>query len=125
MKLYQTDLFGGETRVLPSAPGSLTSAAAARSMTDSVDNARQLVLSLIFRIGPLTDEEIALHLGMNPNTARPRRIELERMGLIIKCGTKRTRSGREANKYLARTEREEEVKKASASGARRSQKDHA
>jgi hypothetical protein len=37
-----------------------------------------------------------LALGMNPSTQRPRRIELERRGLVVKDGTRKTSSGRMA-----------------------------
>ena len=44
-----------------------------------------------------TDEEIQIGLGMNPNTQRPRRIELVRAGLVRDSGIKRkTNSGRDA-----------------------------
>jgi predicted ArsR family transcriptional regulator len=43
-----------------------------------------------------TDEEIAAALGLNPSTARPRRIELARRGLIVEAGTRKTASGRMA-----------------------------
>lgn len=118
MNLYQQDIFGGEVQI-PFVRGSRTSAAAARSVMDQVDTARQLVLQLLFKQGPLTDEEIAAHLGMNPNTARPRRIELERAGCIYKVGMKKTRSGRQANKYAALRTWEEAMKK----GARRARKE--
>lgn len=44
----------------------------------------------------LTDEEIAQLTGLNPSTARPRRLELQREGLIIKAGEGETASGRRA-----------------------------
>ena len=45
----------------------------------------------------LTDEEMQSATMMNPSTQRPRRIELQRMGLIQDSGRKRaTKSGRKA-----------------------------
>lgn len=44
-----------------------------------------------------TDEEIAIALSMNPNTERPRRIELVEKGLVIDTKDQRvTSSGRKA-----------------------------
>jgi transcription initiation factor IIE alpha subunit len=44
-----------------------------------------------------TDEEMQLALGMNPNTQRPRRRELEDAGLIVRDGTRKTNSRRNAD----------------------------
>lgn len=46
--------------------------------------------------GPDTDEGIAIALEMNPSTARPRRIELVRAGMLRQAGTSITSSGRRA-----------------------------
>ena len=46
--------------------------------------------------GGITDEQIATFTGLNPNTARPRRLELEKAGRIVASGTSKTRSGRKA-----------------------------
>ncbi len=81
----------------PSVNGSITSAAAADSLDSTTLNAMQRrVLAYLEQHGPATDEEIATGLGMNPSTQRPRRIELERFGLVVKDGTRRTSSGRMA-----------------------------
>ena len=102
MPNYQRDIFGGESEILPSARGSQTSLAAALSMMGRpADNARQRVLDCIWLCGPVTDQEIAQMLGMSENTVRPRRLELERDGLLVKAGTRRTQSGREAVKWVA------------------------
>lgn len=46
---------------------------------------------------PQTDEEIQHSLRMNPNSERPRRVELVEKGLVEACHpTKHTESGREA-----------------------------
>ena len=81
----------------PSVNGSITSAAAADELDATTLNAMQRrVLAYLEQHGPATDEEIATGLGMNPSTQRPRRIELERFGLVVKDGTRRTSSGRMA-----------------------------
>ena len=52
------------------------------------------IVNLLRSVGPLTDEEMQDRLGMNPNTQRPRRRELEQAGRIRKTGGRRpTRSG--------------------------------
>ena len=44
----------------------------------------------------ITDEAGSTFSGMNPNTWRPRRLELEKAGRIVAAGTAKTRSGRKA-----------------------------
>lgn len=44
----------------------------------------------------LTDEQIVEVTGLAPNTARPRRIELANKDLIESDGTRKTKSGRQA-----------------------------
>jgi transcription initiation factor IIE alpha subunit len=87
----------------PSVNGSITSAAAADSLDGTTLNRlHKAVLSYIAGRGDgCTDEEIARALGMNPSTARPRRIELLRRGLIEQAGTRRTTSGRMASVWRA------------------------
>lgn len=55
-----------------------------------------IVLACIEAHGPVTDERIAELTGLAANTARPRRLELERAGRIEAVGASRTRSGRRA-----------------------------
>jgi hypothetical protein len=83
----------------PSVSGSITSAAAADSLGPATLNALQRkVLEFLRTCGAFgaTDEEIATSLGLNPSTARPRRIELARRGLIVEAGTRKTASRRTA-----------------------------
>lgn len=47
------------------------------------------------------DERIAELTGLAGNTARPRRLELERAGKIVAAGSAKTRSGRKAVTYVA------------------------
>ena len=89
----------------PSAPAqrhSATSVAAARSMEHILPSLRTRVLRFIERCGPVTDEEIAVTLGLNPNTARPRRIELVADGLVMAAPeTRPTAAGRSATAWVA------------------------
>jgi cytosine/adenosine deaminase-related metal-dependent hydrolase len=48
-----------------------------------------------------TDEEGAAILHMNGNTYRPRRIELQRLGLIVARGSRLTKAGRPAAVWYA------------------------
>ena len=43
-----------------------------------------------------TDNEITEFTGMNPSTARPRRIELARLGVIEPCGDRKQENGRKS-----------------------------
>jgi hypothetical protein len=81
---------------LPYQPHSITSRQAAAAYAGFAKNARQRVYLAIEYAGPagMTDEEIVDVLSMNPNTARPRRIELVAAGLITdSTRTRLTRSG--------------------------------
>jgi len=60
------------------------------------DRLRQQVLEAIRANPGVTDERIAELTGLAGNTARPRRLELERAGRIEAAGASRTRSGRRA-----------------------------
>jgi hypothetical protein len=83
----------------PSVNGSVTSAQAADALDAKTLNALQRsVYEFLRTCGAFgaTDEEIANGLGLNPSTARPRRIELARRGLIVEAGTRRTASKRAA-----------------------------
>jgi hypothetical protein len=82
----------------PAVNGSLTSAAAADSLGSRTLNAlqRRVLEFITARPDGATDEQIAAGLGLNPSTARPRRIELARRGLIVEAGTRKTASKRAA-----------------------------
>ena len=94
------------TQRAPSVNGSATSAKAADSLGPATLNAMQRRLADFLRTcGAFgaTDEEMQLALGMNPNTQRPRRRELEDAGLIVRDGTRKTKSRRNADVWrLAR-----------------------
>ena len=84
----------------PSVRGSATSAAAADSLGGATLNRlHRLVLQYLRDHGPATDEEIAAGLSMNPSTARPRRIELVRRGMVVEAGTRKTASKRNASAW--------------------------
>lgn len=55
---------------------------------------RERILALLLERGPLTDEQIADELALNPSTARPRRLELQKDHLVRKVGTGRSKAGR-------------------------------
>jgi transcription initiation factor IIE alpha subunit len=87
------------TQRAPAVRGSVTSAKAADSLGPATLNVLQRrVLELLAATpGGLTDEEMQTRLGMNPSTQRPRRNELERRGLVVEAGTRKTASGRNAS----------------------------
>ena len=91
-------------RPAPAQQHSVTSRAAAASLDRSTLNRLQRLIYdyLCDQPGGATDEEIAQACGLNPSTARPRRIELERRGLIVESGTRKTSSGRTASVWKAR-----------------------
>lgn len=78
-----------------------TSRAAAVSIRPVAGTLRARVLEAIERHGPLTDEAGCELTGMNPSTWRPRRVELERAGLIRAAGERAGRSGRAMTTWAA------------------------
>lgn len=82
----------------PSVRGSQTSAAAADSLAPETLNRLHRAVLEYLRTRPdgATDEEIATALTLNPSTARPRRIELVRRGLVRPDGERQNASGRRA-----------------------------
>jgi hypothetical protein len=81
-----------------------TSQAAAEAIKPEQANLRERVYEAI-AASPcgLTDEQIAERTGLNPSTARPRRIELWKAGRVNGLGQERTRSGRWATLWRAQT----------------------
>jgi hypothetical protein len=66
---------------------------------------RRIVLGAIRQSGPdgLTEEETSARTGLAANSIRPRRRELEALGLIAPSEYKRpTRSGRQARAWVAK-----------------------
>lgn len=79
--------------------------ATSRDAATNLENASTLrarVLAHIEASGGATDEEIQVALGMDGNTERPRRRELEQQSRIVPQGTRQTASGRQAVVWVAR-----------------------
>lgn len=97
-----TDLRAATQRPAFAVQGSPTSEAAARSIEPSRGSLRERVYAFVRDHGPVTDEDIALGLNMNPSTARPRRGELYEAQRIRPYAVDgRTRSGRAARRWVA------------------------
>lgn len=93
----------------PSSPepphnGTETSRAAAEQIKPNADTLRARVLEYLqSQPDGATDEQMQLALGMAGNTQRPRRQELEKMGLVRATDrTRATRSGRQATVWEAK-----------------------
>ena len=93
-------LFAAPARA-PAVQSSRTSMAAADAIHASLNALQRSVVSFLRTRGDhgATDEEIATGLEMNPSTARPRRIELVRRGLVVEAGTRKAMSGRYATAW--------------------------
>ena len=91
------DAIQGDLFSAPYQPHSETSKAAAEMLEPAFLNRLQLQVLFFLRergeIGA-TDEEIQRALSMNPSTERPRRVELQRRGLITTTKKRKTSSGR-------------------------------
>ena len=88
----------------PAQAHSPTSRAAAKAIKPTRFSLRAAVLNHIWLCGDhgATDEEIQIHMSMNPSTQRPRRVELVRAGLVSDSGrTRETQSGRKAVVWVA------------------------
>lgn len=81
---------------IPAQRHSPTSVAAADEIAPHAGGQRAAVLAALRVLGELTDEQIAVHTGLNPSSARPRRIELVAAGRVVQAGTAVTSSGRKA-----------------------------
>jgi predicted ArsR family transcriptional regulator len=71
-------------------------------MRPTAGKVRARVYAYVRDHGPVTDEQIARGLGLNPSTARPRRVELWRSGSIVEAGRGLTLAGRSARRWRAR-----------------------
>lgn len=88
----------------PAQQHSPTSVAAAEAIAPVAATLRRLVLEAIAVAGAdgLTDEEVIQKTGIQPSTARPRRIDLVRAGLVRDSRqTRKTTSGRSATVWVA------------------------
>lgn len=76
---------------------SQTSRAAAEAIKPKIGPLHVQILDYLEDVRGATDEEMQAGLDMAANTQRPRRRELQNMGLIVDSGrTRATRSGRQA-----------------------------
>ena len=93
-------LFAAPARA-PAVQSSVTSMAAADAIGSRLNALQRSVVAFLRAAGDhgATDEEIATGLAMNPSTARPRRIELVRRGLVVEAGTRKAASGRYATAW--------------------------
>lgn len=90
-----------ETEKPPTKRQSATSRAAADAIAPSAETLRQRVYEFIQASHGATDEQISIGLGMNPSTARPRRVELVQRGLVVDSGERLlTASGRRAAVWI-------------------------
>lgn len=87
------DLF---RQTAPKAMPEAASREARRSVEHRLTAMHRQILDALATCGPMTDEEIQAHTGLNPSTERPRRIELVAMARIRPAGEGRTASGRRA-----------------------------
>lgn len=75
---------------VPYEVGNEASREGAERIAPFVGTARYRVFEFIQKNPGCCDRDIVLTLGMNPNTVRPRRVELERAGLIKPIGLTKT-----------------------------------
>ena len=99
-----TDAVSPDLFTAPYQPHSATSKAAAAGIEPKAGTLRAGVLAALRGAGAGggTDEQIQHWLGLDPSTARPRRVELVQAGLVRDSGqTRLTRSGRQATVWVA------------------------
>ena len=75
-------------------PTSVAAAASQPKTKTEID--RDKILAALATHGPMTDEQIVERTGLGANTARPRRVELVRAGLLKVVGEGRTAGGHRA-----------------------------
>jgi predicted ArsR family transcriptional regulator len=83
----------------PAQRHSVTSVQAAEQIKPVASTQRARVLAFLEEHGPASDHAIQDALNLDPSSERPRRVELERAGLIHVVGQTHTRTGRKANVY--------------------------
>lgn len=82
--------------------GADTSIEAANAIRPKARGLRGKLLAHLRKTSGRTDEEIQYDLMMSPNTERPRRCELVKLGLVVDSGARRkTLSGRNAIIWVA------------------------
>ena len=86
----------------PAQRHSRTSRAAAKEIKPYVPSIRQRVHEVIIKEGPISDQAIAIKLGLAENTVRPRRVELVAHGWARAApDTVLTKSKRQATAWIA------------------------
>jgi len=65
----------------------------------SLNELQETVKNAVYVLGKATDNEIIQFTNLNPSTARPRRIELARLGVIEVAGDKIQQNGRKATMW--------------------------
>ena len=89
--------------VAPHQAHSETSRAASEAVAPHLSRLQQRVLDYIVVFGPITDSRLIDTISdLSPNTIRPRRIELARMGLVVQDGTVTQPNGRKAAVWKAK-----------------------
>jgi predicted transcriptional regulator len=90
------------TYIAPYAPHSATSKAAAKAIESRISPQQEKILHYLQecrKIGA-TDEQISDATGLSGDSVRPRQGELRDQLLIKKDGTRKTRSGRDADVWV-------------------------
>ena len=84
----------------PFVQDSATSKEAAEAKVGKTAVGEQKVLKILAEEGPLTDEQITFGTGLNPSSARPRRVKLVEKGLVrLADNDGITSSGRRAARW--------------------------
>tara|TARA_B110000285_G_scaffold208160_1_gene248136 strand:+ start:1097 stop:1372 length:276 start_codon:yes stop_codon:yes gene_type:complete len=84
---------------LPFQTHSLTSYEAALAMAGSSTSLKAKVMEWLIVHGPATDKQIQEGLKMGGSTQRPRRIELQKEGLVVEAGQVKQGNGRRATRW--------------------------
>lgn len=75
-------------------------AAAARQTPEKLAGDKAIVFETLQAHGPLTDEGIAERSGLPINTARPRRLDLQKLGYVVQHDAEgRTSTGSRATRW--------------------------
>jgi predicted ArsR family transcriptional regulator len=90
-------LLGDDAPAQAHSPTSVAAAKSQKPKKTEID--REKILVALAKHGPLTDEEIVERTGLGANTARPRRVELVRAGLVVAVGEGRTAGGHRASTW--------------------------
>ena len=97
-----TQLFNPDPAWMPHQVHAQTSVDAGHSMKSSAGSQREKIFTKILSHGQagLTDQEISQVTGIDLNSVRPRRLELQHENRIVPAGTRATASGRQAQVWI-------------------------